>query len=201
MNWNILQARSKNFMHSNVFIDAAIKVCEGLDKNNIESIAECLSGIRGRLFILGVGGSAANASHAVNDFRKLCAIEAYAPTDNVAEFTARTNDEGWPSVFAGWLLASRLNKDDVILILSVGGGTPTSSPNFHEAIKCAREKGAKVIGIVGKDNGYTAKLADIVLCIPIVNDKWITPMSEAFQMVILHALVSHPLLQKSKTRW
>lgn len=157
----------------------------------------------GRLFILGVGGSAANASHAVNDFRKIAGIECYAPTDNVSELTARTNDEGWPTVFVEWLRTSRLNSKDGLLIFSVGGGNleKNVSPNLVLALQFAKQVGAKVIGIVGKDGGYTAKVADARVIVPIVNPANITPHSEAFQAVIWHLFVSHPDLKMNQTKW
>jgi D-sedoheptulose 7-phosphate isomerase len=157
----------------------------------------------GRLFILGVGGSAANASHAVNDFRKIAGIEAYAPTDNVSELTARTNDEGWASVFVEWLRGSRLTAKDTVLILSVGGGDleKNVSPNLVTALQFAKQVGARVIGIVGKDGGYTAKVADACVVVPIVNPDNITPHSEAFQAVIWHLFVSHPDLKVNQTKW
>ena len=157
----------------------------------------------GRLFILGVGGSAANASHAVNDFRKIAGLECYAPTDNVSELTARTNDEGWATVFAEWLRGSRLNKNDALLVFSVGGGNleKNVSPNLVLALQLAKEVGARVIGIVGKDGGYTAKVADAVVIVPTVNPANITPHSEAFQAVIWHLFVSHPDLKVNQTKW
>ena len=188
-------------MHASDFLDAAGLVCDKLEAHKIEQLALALSKLKGRVFILGVGGSAANASHAVNDFRKLCGIEAYAPTDNVAELTARTNDEGWDTVFSGWLKVSHFNKADALLILSVGGGTEKSSPNVVKAILHAKDIGAKVFGIVGSYDGCTAKRADIALVVPIEDKKWITPLSEAFQAIIWHCLVSHPLLQKNRTKW
>ena len=157
----------------------------------------------GRLFILGVGGSAANASHAVNDFRKIAGIEAYAPTDNVSELTARTNDEGWASVFAEWLRGSRLQARDCLFILSVGGGNleKNVSPNLVAALQLAKEVGARVIGIVGKDGGHTAKVADACVIVPTVNPGSITPHSEAFQAVVWHLFVSHPSLKAAQTKW
>jgi D-sedoheptulose 7-phosphate isomerase len=157
----------------------------------------------GRLFILGVGGSAANASHAVNDFRKIAGIECYAPTDNVSELTARTNDEGWASVFVEWLRGSHLKKEDAILILSVGGGNAEKnvSPNLVTALQFAKQIGARVVGIVGKDGGYTAKVANACVIVPTVNPNNITPHSEAFQAVIWHLFVSHPNLKISQTKW
>ena len=157
----------------------------------------------GRLFMLGVGGSAANASHAVNDFRKIGGIETYAPTDNVSELTARTNDEGWATVFAEWLRGSRLNAKDCLFILSVGGGNleKNVSPNLVLALQLAKEVGARIIGIVGKDGGYTAKVADACVIVPTVNPNTITPHSEAFQAVIWHLFVSHPDLKMNQTKW
>jgi D-sedoheptulose 7-phosphate isomerase len=171
-----------------------------------EKCAQELVGVRqrgGRLFILGVGGSAANASHAVNDFRKIGGIEAYAPTDNVSELTARTNDEGWASVFAEWLRGSRLNAKDALLILSVGGGNleKNVSPNLVAAVQLAKQVGARVFGIVGKDGGYTAKVADACVIIPTVNANNITPHSEAFQAVVWHLWVSHPDVKMNQTKW
>jgi D-sedoheptulose 7-phosphate isomerase len=157
----------------------------------------------GRLFILGVGGSAANASHAVNDFRKLAGLECYAPTDNVSELTARTNDEGWASVFVEWLRGSRLNGKDALLILSVGGGDleKNVSPGFISAIQLARHVGARVLGIVGRDGGYTATQADACVIVPTVNPAHVTPHTEAFQAVIWHLWVSHPELKVNPTKW
>ena len=157
----------------------------------------------GRLFMLGVGGSAGNCSHAVNDFRKLCGIETYSPVDNVSELTARANDEGWETIFAGWLEVSRLSARDAIFVLSVGGGDleRNISTNLIRAIEFARSRGAKVFGIVGKETGYTAKNGDVVVAIPQVKAEWVTPLSEAFQAVVWHCLVSHPALQLRKTKW
>jgi D-sedoheptulose 7-phosphate isomerase len=157
----------------------------------------------GRVFVLGVGGSAANASHAVNDLRKLCGIEAYAPSDNVSELTARTNDEGWPTVFEAWLRTSRLRAEDLVLILSVGGGDAARnvSPNLVRALDFAKERGAKIGGIVGRDGGHTAKLAHACVLVPVVHAETITPHTEAFQAVIWHLLVSHPDLKRAETKW
>ncbi len=157
----------------------------------------------GRLFILGVGGSAANASHAVNDLRKIAAIEAYAPTDNVSELTARTNDEGWASVFVEWLRGSRLNAKDCVFVLSVGGGNleKNVSPNLVSALQLAKQVGARIIGIVGRDGGHTAKVADACVIVPTVNPETVTPHSEAFQAVIWHLFVSHPDLKANQTKW
>ena len=165
-----------------------------------------LVGVRtrgGRLFILGVGGSAANASHAVNDFRKIACIECYAPTDNVSELTARTNDEGWASVFVEWLRGSRLTSKDALLIFSVGGGNleKNVSPNLVCALQLAKQVGARVIGVVGKDGGYTAQVADACVIVPTVNPNNVTPHSEAFQAVVWHLLVSHPKLKVGQTKW
>lgn len=177
-----------------------------IDPAACEKCVQELVGVRtrgGRLFILGVGGSAANASHAVNDFRKIAGLEVYAPTDNVSELTARTNDEGWASVFAEWLKGSRLNAKDALLIFSVGGGNleKNVSPNLVSALQLAKEVGARVIGIVGKDGGYTAKVADACVIVPTVNANNVTPHSEAFQAVIWHLWVSHPDLKVNQTKW
>ena len=177
-----------------------------IDAAACEKCVQELVGVRsrgGRLFILGVGGSAANASHAVNDFRKIAGLEVYAPTDNVSELTARTNDEGWASVFAEWLKGSRLNSKDALLIFSVGGGNleKNVSPNLVAALQLAKEVGARVIGIVGKDGGYTAKVADACVIVPTVNPGNVTPHSEAFQAVIWHMWVSHPDLKINQTKW
>jgi D-sedoheptulose 7-phosphate isomerase len=182
---------------------ATMSVLQNLDKQKIEKLAIALSQLKGRLFILGMGGSAANAGHAVNDFRKLADIEAYAPTDNVAELTARTNDEGWQTVFSGWLKVSNLNSKDCLFILSVGGGNKEKnvSPNLIEAIDFAKEVGARVTGIVGRDGGYTAQNAQVCLIIPTVNPITVTPHSESFQTVIWHLLVSHPKLKSNPTKW
>ena len=189
--------------HSLNFSLAAMSVLQNIDKVKIERLATALSELKGRLFILGMGGSAANASHAVNDMRKLCGIEAYAPTDNVSEFSARANDEGLDTVFSGWLKVSKFNKDDALLIFSVGGGDEKKkvSVNLVRAIKLAKAVRAKVYGVVGKTTGYTARYADIAICIPIIEEPLITPLSEAFQAMVWHCLVSHPLLQKNRTKW
>tara|TARA_R110002110_G_scaffold376568_2_gene586594 strand:- start:100362 stop:100946 length:585 start_codon:yes stop_codon:yes gene_type:complete len=192
--------------HTETYFDEVTLIAQQIDKAAIESLAGELSALRargGRLFIIGVGGSAGNCGHAVNDFRKLCGIEAYAPTDNVSELTARTNDEGWSTVFAAWLQTSKLNADDAILVFSVGGGDAEKniSANIVEALKLAKERGAKVFGIVGRDSGYTKKVGDVVVVIPIVNDARITPHSEGYQAVVWHSLVSHPDLQNYATKW
>jgi D-sedoheptulose 7-phosphate isomerase len=192
--------------HTTRFLAEAKQVIEGLDVEAIERMAAELEQVRrrgGRLFILGVGGSAANASHAVNDFRKIAGIEAYAPTDNVSELTARTNDEGWPTIFVEWLRVSRLKPEDLILVFSVGGGNleKNVSPNLVTALRFAQEVGTPVIGIVGKDGGYTAKVATACAIVPTVNPDHITPHSEAFQAVVWHLLVSHPRLKARQTKW
>jgi D-sedoheptulose 7-phosphate isomerase len=177
-----------------------------IDPALCEQAVELLATVRadgGRLFILGVGGSAANASHAVNDFRKIAGLECYAPTDNVSELTARTNDDGWASVFVEWLKGSRLNERDALLVLSVGGGNleKNVSPNLVTALQLAKRRGAKVVGIVGRDGGYTAQVADVVICIPTVNPSNVTPHTESFQAVVWHLLVSHPKLKVAETKW
>ena len=192
--------------YSKQHIGEAISILGQLNPDLIEKAVALLAATRergGRLFILGVGGSAGNASHAVNDFRKICGFEAYAPTDNVSELTARTNDEGWSTVFAEWLRGSRLRKEDALLILSVGGGSleKNVSPNLVEALKLAKERGATILCIVGKDGGYTAQVADIAIIVPTVNPSTITPHSEAFQAVIWHLFVSHPALKVKETKW
>ena len=188
------------------FIAEAAEILNKLDTVAIEKIADILARTReqgGRLFILGVGGSAANASHAVNDFRKITGIEAYAPTDNVSELTARTNDEGWASVFKGWLEGSHLNAKDVVMVFSVGGGNleKNVSPNLVLALQLAKEVGAKIIGVVGRDGGYTAQVADACVVIPTINPEHITPHTEAFHSVIHHLLVTHPRLKAMQTKW
>ena len=192
--------------YSKQHIGEAISILGQIDPGTMEKMVDLLAATRergGRLFILGVGGSAANASHAVNDFRKICGFEAYAPTDNVSELTARTNDEGWSTVFAEWLRGSRLRKEDALLVLSVGGGSleKNVSPNLVEALKLAKERGATVLGIVGKDGGYTAKVADACCIVPTVNPATITPHAEAFQAVVWHLFVSHPKLKIKETKW
>jgi len=192
--------------HAADFFTEVATIANTIDKAAIESLASALAELRerqGRLFLLGVGGSAANCAHAVNDFRKLCGIEAYAPTDNVSELTARTNDEGWATVFTGWLKVSRLNKNDALLIFSVGGGNAEKnvSPNLIGAVDAAKECGATVLGIVGRDGGYTKQKGDVVVVVPTVHADRVTPHSEAFQAVVWHCLVSHPALQQMSTKW
>lgn len=187
-------------------LDEAAEILRRLDAVAIDRMATLLADVRaqgGRVFFLGVGGSAGNCSHAVNDFRKIAGIESYAPTDNVSELTARTNDEGWASVFAEWLKISRLQARDALFILSVGGGNleKNISPNLVEAIQLAKAVGAKVTGVVGRDGGYTAQAADACVVVPTVNPDTITPHAEAFQAVVWHLLVSHPLLKVRQTKW
>lgn len=193
-----------NFTES--FLAEVQKVTAGLNVAAIEKMVDELAALRergGRLFILGVGGSAGNASHAVNDFRKICGFEAYAPTDNVSELTARTNDEGWATVLAAWLTGSRINGQDALLIFSVGGGNleKNVSPNLVSAIQLAKSVGASVLGIVGRDGGYTAKEASACVIVPTVNPDHITPHSEAFQAIVWHLFVSHPKLKIAATKW
>lgn len=188
------------------FLDEAVEVIEKLDRNAIDNLVGHLAKTRargGRLFILGVGGSAANASHAVNDFRKIVGIETYAPTDNVSELTARTNDEGWETVFAAWLQGSRLKADDALLIFSVGGGSVEKnvSANLVSALKFAKRVGSTVLGIVGRDGGYTAQVADACVIVPTVNSQHVTPHAEAFQAVVWHLCVTHPALKVVQTKW
>jgi D-sedoheptulose 7-phosphate isomerase len=184
----------------------ASEIIEKLDIESIEKVADLLAKVKsdqGRIFFLGVGGSAGNCSHAVNDFRKIVEIESYAPTDNVSELTARTNDDGWPTIFVPWLKLSKLNSKDVVFIFSVGGGNleKNISPNLVNALKLAKTVGAKITGIVGRDGGYTAQVADTCVIIPTVNPETITPHSEAFQAVVWHLLVSHPKLKENQTKW
>ena len=191
---------------SQQFLSEAKQIIDGLDTDAIDRIVEILAATRsagGRLFILGVGGSAANASHAVNDFRKIAGLEAYAPTDNVSELTARTNDEGWATVFESWLRVSRLKPEDSLLIFSVGGGNleKNVSPNLVAALQYAKTVGAKIAGIVGRDGGYTARTADACVIVPTVNPVHTTPHAEAFQAVVWHLIVSHPALKRAETKW
>jgi D-sedoheptulose 7-phosphate isomerase len=197
---------TEHMKHTQSFFAAAARICHEISFASVEALAADLDQVRqrkGRLFLIGVGGSAANCSHAVNDFRKLCGIEAYSPVDNVAELTARTNDEGWDTVFAAWLETSQLSDRDAILIYSVGGGDAERnvSTNIIRAIEFARTRSARVLGIVGRDSGYTAKHGDVVVLIPQVDPNLVTPLSEAFQAVVWHCLVSHPSLQRRQTKW
>jgi D-sedoheptulose 7-phosphate isomerase len=188
------------------YLNEAVQIIQKLDLAAIERMVELLAETRarrGRLFILGVGGGAANASHAVNDFRKIVGLEAYAPTDNVSELTARTNDEGWASVFEAWLRVSQLRPEDLLLVFSVGGGNleKNVSPNLVSALQYAKKIGARVIGIVGRDGGYTGRVADACVIVPTVNTAHVTPHTEAFQAVVWHLLVTHPRLKESQTKW
>jgi D-sedoheptulose 7-phosphate isomerase len=192
--------------HTKSFLTEVKRICENISCDSIEGMVDELIALRarkGRLFLIGVGGSAGNCSHAVNDFRKLCGIEAYSAADNISELTARANDEGWDTIFSGWLEASNLNSPDAILIFSVGGGDIERhvSTNIVKAVIFAKSRGTKVLGIVGKDNGYTALHGDVVVIVPQVNASRITPLSEAFQSVVWHCLVSHPKLQIWQTKW
>jgi D-sedoheptulose 7-phosphate isomerase len=187
-------------------LQETVDVVRGLDAAKIERLAQELAALRargGRLFFLGVGGSAGNCAHAVNDFRKIAGIESYAPTDNVAELTARTNDEGWDTVFSAWLATSRLGGGDAVFVFSVGGGDleRNISPNIVRALRFAKERGARVFGVVGRDGGYTAQVGDVVVVVPTVNPDNVTPHSEAFQAVVWHLLVSHPALKARQTKW
>jgi D-sedoheptulose 7-phosphate isomerase len=192
--------------YSHEYLRETTEIISKLDTALCEKAVDLLAAVRargGRLFILGVGGSAANASHAVNDFRKLAGMECYAPTDNVSELTARTNDDGWPSVFAEWLNGSRLSEKDALLVLSVGGGDVEKniSANLVAAVQLAKQRGTTVLGIVGRDGGYTARVADVAIVIPTVNPANVTPHSEAFQAVVWHLWVSHPRLKLAETKW
>ncbi len=187
-------------------LNEAIEIIQKIDESQIEKMVDLITQVKkdgGRIFFLGVGGSAGNCSHAVNDFRKIVGIESYAPTDNVSELTARTNDEGWPTIFVEWLKISKLLPKDMIFIFSVGGGNleKNISPNLVEALKYAKSIGSKIVGVLGRDGGYTAQVADACAIIPTVNAENITPHSEAFQAVVWHLLVSHPKLKANQTKW
>lgn len=189
-----------------MYFEEVVKVAQSIDISLIERLATELTALRergGRLFLLGVGGSAGNCGHAVNDFRKLCGIEAYAPTDNVSELTARTNDEGWDTVFSGWLKISKVNSNDAVFVLSVGGGDVEKnvSPNIVSGLKEAKRCGMKIFGVVGRDGGYTKQVGDCVVVVPTVEATRVTPHAEAFQAVVWHCLVSHPKLQQIATKW
>ncbi|MBI3252235.1 MAG: SIS domain-containing protein [Candidatus Omnitrophica bacterium] len=192
--------------HTETYLGEAAQIIAKLDRQAIGRMVDLLVQTRtqgGRLFVLGVGGSAGNASHAVNDFRKIAGIETYAPTDNVSELTARVNDEGWETVFAAWLAGSRLNAQDLVMVLSVGGGNRelNISTNLVAAIEYAKKIGAKVCGIVGRDGGYTAKVADVCVIVPTISAQSVTPLAESFQAVIWHLLVSHPAVQVQPMKW
>jgi len=193
-------------MHAKQFFAEVSKVAQSIDLGAIETLAKELVALRergGRLFLLGVGGSAANCSHAVNDFRKLCGIEAYTPVDNVSELTARTNDEGWDTVFSSWLRTSKAGSNDAILVFSVGGGDSEGdvSGNIVAALKEAKQRGLRVFGVVGRDGGHTKQVGDCVVVVPTVESSRVTPHTEAFQAVVWHCLVSHPDLQRFPTKW
>jgi len=193
-------------MHSRQFFEEVGLVAKAIDIEAIERLAQELAKLRergGRLFLLGVGGSAANCSHAVNDFRKLCGIEAYTPVDNVAELTARTNDEGWDTVFSGWLRVSKASEKDAVLVFSVGGGNLEKrvSTNIVSALQEAKSRRMTIMGVVGRDGGYTKQVGDVVVVIPTVEASRVTPHTEAFQAVVWHCLVSHPALQQQATKW
>jgi D-sedoheptulose 7-phosphate isomerase len=191
--------------HTQNYFREVVEVARGIDLAQVDRMVDILAEARskGRLFILGVGGSAGNAGHAVNDFRKLCGIEAYAPTDNVSELTARVNDDGWPTSFANWLKGSRIRADDVVLVFSVGGGNAEKniSANIVEALKLAKSARAKVIGVVGRDGGYTKQVADACVVVPTVNAGNVTPHTEAFQAVVWHGMVTHPKLIVNEMKW
>jgi D-sedoheptulose 7-phosphate isomerase len=200
----MMHDRSKS--HAANYLAEAREITERLDDETIERIVEGLADLRarsGRLFVLGVGGSAANASHAVNDFRKLCGIEAYTPVDNVAELTARVNDDGWENAFVGWLDVSRANENDAVFVLSVGGGDAEHniSVNLVRALDEAKRRGLRIYGVVGRQGGYTKQVGEAVVVVPTVNPLRVTPHTEAFQGVVWHCLVSHPRLQTVPTKW
>jgi D-sedoheptulose 7-phosphate isomerase len=192
--------------YSQQYLEEVRQIAAAIDAQQLEKMADLLVAIRarnGRLFILGVGGSAGNASHAVNDFRKITGMECYTPTDNVSELTARTNDEGWPTVFVEWLRVSKLKAEDGLLIFSVGGGDleRNISPNLVLALQLAKDRGATILGIVGRNGGYTAKVADVAIIVPTVNPESVTPHAESFQSVLWHSLVMHPKLKTQPTKW
>jgi D-sedoheptulose 7-phosphate isomerase len=202
----IMETHMEEDEYISAFLDDAITIIKKIDRTQIKKLSTILQGIRnngGRLFILGVGGGAGHASHAVNDFRKIAGIESYAPTDNVSELTARVNDDGWETVFESWLKGSHLTANDCIFVFSVGGGNAEKkvSVNLVNALRYAKETGAKVIGVIGRDGGYTAKVADACLIIPTVNEKTVTPQTEAFQAIVWHLIVSSPAMQKFEMKW
>ena len=193
-------------IYSDIHLSETIEIIKKIDTKKIENMVDLILNVRkekGRIFFLGVGGSASNCSHAVNDFRKIIGIESYAPTDNVSELTARTNDEGWITIFSEWLKISNLSSKDLIFVFSVGGGSleKNISPNIVEALKYGKSIGCKLVGVVGRNGGYTTKVADACVVIPTVNEKTITPHTEAFQAVIWHLIVSHPKLKLNETKW
>ena len=193
-------------IYSDLHLSEAIEIIKKIETKKIEKMVDLILKVRnekGRVFFLGIGGSAGNCSHAVNDFRKIIGVESYAPTDNVSELTARTNDEGWNTIFSEWLKVSNLNTKDLIFVFSVGGGNVEKniSPNLVEAVKYGKSIGCKLIGVVGRDGGYTSKVADSCVIIPTVNESTITPHTEAFQAVVWHLIVSHPKLKLNETKW
>ncbi len=199
-----LKNEIRNYVDS--YLDEVTEIVKKIDRSQIEKMVHNISSVKkngGRIFMLGVGGSAGNASHAVNDFRKIAGIECYSPTDNVSELTARVNDDGWDTSFVNWLQGSRLNSRDCIFIFSVGGGNVEKniSVNIVNALKYGKEKGSIIIGIVGKDGGHTAKLADACVIIPTVNNETITPHAESFQATVWHLLVTHPLIKENDMKW
>jgi D-sedoheptulose 7-phosphate isomerase len=192
--------------YTRTYFDEVVAIARAVDLAAVDAMVDILAATRaggGRLFILGVGGGAGHAGHAVNDFRKICGMEAYAPTDNVSELTARVNDDGWSTVFASWLKGSRIRSGDAVLVFSVGGGNAEKniSANIVEALKLAKSVGARVIGVVGRDGGYTAKVADACVIVPTVNPETVTPHTEAFQAVVWHGLVTHPKLIANAMKW
>ena len=193
-------------IYSDLHLSETIEIIKKIDTKKIENMVDLILNVRkekGRIFFLGVGGSASNCSHAVNDFRKIIGIESYAPTDNVSELTARTNDEGWITIFSEWLKISNLSSKDLIFVFSVGGGSleKNISPNIVEALKYGKSIGCKLVGVVGRNGGYTTKVADACVVIPTVNEKTITPHTEAFQAVVWHLIISHPKLKLNETKW
>lgn len=197
---------STNEMFANVYLDEARRILDGLDRAAIEKMTQLLVSLRkegGRLFLVGVGGGAGHAGHAVNDFRKLAGIESYSPSDNISELTARTNDEGWDTTYAAWMKVSRLSSKDMLCVFSVGGGDleRNISPNIVRSLQYAKEVGAKVIGVVGRDGGYTARVADACVIVPTVNPEMVTPHTESFQALVWHLIVSDPRLQIASNKW
>lgn len=192
--------------YTNMYMNEVVKITQSIDQKQIEKMVTILSNLHktgGRIFFLGVGGGAGNCNHAVNDFRKIAGIESYAPTDNVSELTARVNDDGWNTIFTKWLQVSRVCDKDVVFVFSVGGGNAEKniSMNIVEALKASKDAGAKIVGVVGRDGGYTAKVADACVIIPTVNGETVTPHTESFQAVVWHLIVSHPKLKKNEMKW
>lgn len=198
--------KTKTSSYTSMYFDEVKEIVDQIDQAQVGEMINILSSLRktgGRIFFLGVGGGAGNANHAVNDFRKIAAIESYTPTDNVSELTARINDDGWNTVFVNWLKVSKLNKEDVIFVFSVGGGNMEKniSANIVESLKLAQKVGARIVGVVGRDGGYTAQVADACVVIPTVNHDTVTPHTEAFQAVVWHLIVSHPDLKQNEMKW